>query len=172
MAVAFVDKDDLPHARIQDRFFRHGQMSSAVNLDLCIDIHIRLELEAGVGELQPNFCRSRLFIDGGIDIRDLSVERGTGIIRESHAGPLTWPDKRNFALVDIDVYPYGGEISDGIKLLIRHDPHSLISVLLDDKTGVRRVERQCPLRFAFLFKLANLIFRDIPKGEPSLTGFD
>ena len=172
MAVAFVDKDHLPNPRIQDRFFWHRQMASAVNLDLCIDIHIRLELEARVREIQAHLYRSRLFIDGGIDIRNLAVECDAGIVRESHAGLLSWPHKRDFALVDIDVYPHGGEISDGVKLLIRHDFHSLISLFLDDESGVRRVKRQGPLRLTFLFKLANLIFRDIPKGEPSFAGFD
>src|SRR5262245_7950669 len=111
-------------------------MSSAVDLDLSIDIHLGLEFKTGVRNIQPSLCLPRLFIDVWVDVRNLSVEGDTRIVREGHAGPLAGSDKRNFAFVYIDVYPYGGEISDGVQFLIRHDPHSLIGFLFNHKTRV------------------------------------
>src|SRR5258708_5339182 len=113
MAVSLIDEDNFSYSRIQYRLLWYSEMASAIDLDLRVDIHIGLELETSVGELQPHLCRSRLFIDRWIDIRDFSAKRGAGIVRESHLGHLPRPDKWKFALIDINVYPYSGQVRDG-----------------------------------------------------------
>jgi hypothetical protein len=74
-------------------------------------------------------------------------------------------------LVDIRVHPNSGKIGDGVKLLIRHDPHPLENIFFDHKTAYRREQRETSLGPAAFLQLADLIFGDVPESKSAVRGF-
>src|SRR6185503_1463373 len=72
--LSFIEEHDLSDTRVQNRFIRHSELPTGINVYLCVRIHLRLQDKVAVRKLQSHFRCSSFFVENRRDPRNSADE--------------------------------------------------------------------------------------------------
>ena len=153
--------DPLPH----EVGIHHAAACGDPRPDHAAHEHVWLELALGVRHVDAYLDCARRWIQHRFYEGDPAAERFTRIGLRDDLDRLAVSEPHQVRFVGVQLDPDGRQVGDGVDPRAGLDVHPLLGVLGDDDAAHGSVDRDVVRRFADLFDLRYLLFRQAPEPQ-------
>src|SRR5207249_633980 len=150
--------------------FRYNQPLSQTHAEFHVGVHAWLESQAWVGKHKADFVGAGQGVQVRVDVIDRTSPLLTGIVCKGGDRFLSLTNEGQLILVNVGLYPNGGEVSELIEGHSRLHSMPLEGHLFDDIAADRGVDRLVELGVTGLLQSASLGGSQIPEQKAVAAG--